>query len=166
MEAKKVGRKSRYRPSMVQEILKLAEKHYLIEIADIFGVHRKTMFCWSKDADKKEFGEAYRLAEQKCLVRFIREGLDNIDNRGFNSRMWEQLYKVMYMNETRIQANLDKFASSGTDEQIQIALRALERGELKSSELKEIVETLRAICDIKKGAELERRINELEKKIR
>lgn len=162
---KKVCREGKYKEWMPSEILTLAETHNFVDIAIKWGVSRRTLVNWAQDARKPEFCDAYRMAKDRIFKRHIDLGLSGINDRNFNSRIWEHLARVLLMEEYKMAVALPGFANASPREKIKIIFGAVERGELKTTEVKELMDSLKCAAEIEKLSEMEIRIEELEKRM-
>lgn len=165
-DVKKTGVRGhpRYKKRYAQEIIKLAEKHTLVEIAVKWGVTRNTLINWANE--NPDFSWPHQRAKEINFAAFIAEGKAHFNDRHFNSRMWEHYARCIYMNELRAQPTLKDFSKASNKKKMNMLFRAFERGEMKSSELKEMIDAIRIVYEIQEGAELAKRLEDIEKRMR
>ena len=168
VKTKKSGypRHTNYKKSYVKEIIRLAPRYTMLGIAVKWGVTRQTMDNWANDEDKKDFAWAYERAKDINQWTWEEEGKENLYNKDFNFALWNKLYSIRYLNELRRRADLKNFGKAPIDEKISLLFREFEKGNLTTSQVKEIVDSLRTLYDIEQGAEMQKRLDKLEKKIR
>jgi hypothetical protein len=90
---RKIGRPTNYRPEFCQRVVDLGNQGYsqAMIIADIGAGSRETIDNWKKA--HPEFLDAMKRARDLALAWWERKGLENANNRDFNSN----LYRIIMM---------------------------------------------------------------------
>jgi hypothetical protein len=90
---RKIGRPTNYRPEFCQRVVDLGNQGYsqAMIIADIGAGSRQTISQWMKA--HREFSDAMVRARDLALAWWERKGLENANNRDFNSN----LYRIIMM---------------------------------------------------------------------
>lgn len=89
---------AKYKPEFCAELKKHMEQGLsFASFAGLKGVSRASLYVW---ADKNpEFAQAKAEAEGACLYFWERKGIENLENRSFNSAVWIYNMKVRFRSE-------------------------------------------------------------------
>ena len=102
------------------------------------GASRQRVTKWQME--HPEFSEAVELAKDIAMVKWIRDGQDNLDNKDFNVRLWEALGKRQFGNSDKIAIRMTKDKSP--IQHYHEIMHQASLGSFTSSELKQIMECI------------------------
>jgi hypothetical protein len=173
MEEKRKSQALTYAEGMFRKIKcdkKLNEKAHSIEIIRTFasggtladflistGISRQKFVAWK--AKSPTFNEAAMVAKEVGRSNWMKIGLENVDNREFNSKVWETFGRQNFGGTDKLTLTLQPESTPMQHYQQLIAQAAC--GDLSSSEIKQLMESINIGIKAHETCELQAEIDEL-----
>ena len=156
----------KYESWMPAKLKELAHHFFIKEIAVQWGVTQKTMWYWANcDEDKEDFADAYQIANDIILARIFRDAYNNIGNRDYNHRLAEMIINILTNNTDKRNVLLRKLKKSTTEQRIEALLEEMSEGTLRSTEVKDIIESFKTMQEMQHFTDIEKRLAALEGKV-
>ena len=118
-EKRKIGRPTKYRKEMEEEVIEYGKKGYTMEmVAAALGINKDTLYVWIEE--KPNFSDAIARMKGFQCAYWDNWGMQNMQSRDFNSRLFE-----LYRCNMHGWQNKAKIEHSG---EVSLSLSALTEG--------------------------------------
>lgn len=152
-----------YRPEFCERLIKYAEEGlFLEEIANKFEVDYVSMWRWTKMFPP--FCKAYTRAKTIIIGNLKRDLMNKNGEKFYNSKVNEFLINQMTRQMQYAPVGVKGIASGSTEERIKAILTAAENEEIRSDEVKNLVDTLKTVFELENASKALTMLEKIEEK--
>lgn len=144
---------TKYRPEMCNTLLQMmADGAVIGQVCAVIKISHETFNKWAHK--NEDFCRAYKIGRVLAETHWIKIGLDNLNARYFNSRIWERTMRTQFKakwSDNFIALDPDAikgYANASIKGRIDILNKALETERIQCRQHKALMDTLRVEAEI------------------